>query len=139
MQPFKVVTPPALPKGISILIVDDDSELVGLMVIFLAHEGASVVVAASAREAVAVLESQPIDVVMSDINMPSEDGYWLIDIIRHSDQQAVRNVPAVAVTAAAGPEARERALGMGFDEFVGKPVDLALLLEKIDAACQHAR
>jgi CheY-like chemotaxis protein len=120
--------------GTSILIVDDDGDLIHLLGILLRSEGATVVAAASAREAVAVLERQPIDVLVSDINMPAEDGIWLIKKIRKSFRAVARRLIAVAVTGEVKPGIREQALSGGFDAFVAKPIDLSILLEKIATA-----
>jgi CheY-like chemotaxis protein len=78
---------------------------------------------------------RPPDLILCDIGLPGEDGYSLLRIIRQREQTAAaRRVPAVAVTAFAGRQDRERALAAGFDEHLPKPVEperLISLLEEI--------
>jgi CheY-like chemotaxis protein len=78
---------------------------------------------------------QPPALILCDIGLPGEDGYSLVRIIRQREQtSSARRVPAVAVTAFAGRQDRERALAAGFDEHLPKPVEperLISLLEEI--------
>ncbi|MGN6182400.1 MAG: hybrid sensor histidine kinase/response regulator [Thermoanaerobaculia bacterium] len=106
-------------RGKHILIVDDDDDARIVIEAMLKHSGADVVAARSAADAIAVFESLPIDIVLSDIAMPGEDGYTLVRKLH-----ARHDVPVVAVTAiGTGADDRRRALDAGFVEFVRKPVD----------------
>ena len=63
------------------------------------------------------------DIIIADMGMPEEDGYALLTQLRHIEQaQHTQRVPAIAVTAYAGDEDRQRALAAGFDEHLPKPV-----------------
>ncbi len=97
---------------------------------------------ARANAAYAAYVAQPPDLVLCDIGLPGEDGYGLIRLIReHEQSQGAAHVPAVAVTAFASRQDRERALAAGFDEHVTKPVDptqLVSLLERLVAPSQGA-
>ena len=77
---------------------------------------------ASAREALGALELGRPDILVSDIGMPGEDGYSLIEKVRALDARHGRRIPAVALTAYAGPEDRQRALSAGYELHVPKPV-----------------
>jgi CheY-like chemotaxis protein len=109
--------------GLRILVVEDEEDARELLVALLQRAGAIVSAAASAREALAVLEREPPAVVLSDIGMPGEDGYALIRRIRALGSENIARTPAVALTAFARPEDRTRALDAGFDDHVSKPIE----------------
>ena len=81
---------------------------------------ASVVTAPSAAEAFELLSKQSYDMLVSDIAMPTEDGYALVCRVRARDDEKSR-IPALALTAYGGPLQRQSALSAGFDEYVKKP------------------
>ncbi len=85
--------------------------------------------AASAGEAVDRVERERPDVLVSDIGMPGEDGYSLIRRVRALGPGRGGGVPAVALTAYAREDDRERSLAAGFDAFLPKPVEPSELLE----------
>jgi CheY-like chemotaxis protein len=85
--------------------------------------GASVEAVGSAAGAWAALEGAGCDVLISDIGMPDEDGYSLIGRVRGHGSARVSKTPAVALTAYARDDDRERALAAGFDAFLPKPVE----------------
>ena len=84
--------------------------------------GAVVVPAASAAAALLALQSQPLDVIVSDIGLPEQDGYGLIRAIR-ALPAPIGQIPAMALTAYARPEDRRLALLAGFQLHLAKPVD----------------
>jgi CheY-like chemotaxis protein len=84
--------------------------------------------AGSAREALTTLESNRVDVIVSDIGMPGQDGYSLIREVRALQAADKATVPALALTAFTRKEDRTRALHEGFDEHMAKPVEPANLL-----------
>jgi PAS domain S-box-containing protein len=118
--------PPRTPllRGVRILIVDDDADAREMVALALAHCGAETVAAASAREALRLLQDFRPDVLISDISMPGEDGYTFIRRVRALRATPLRDVPAVALTAYSRPEDQRRALGAGFQTFVPKPVEV---------------
>jgi CheY-like chemotaxis protein len=103
-----------------------------LVAVFRAS-GVDVRAASSAKAALGQLQSWPADLVLSDLGMPEADGYDLLHWIRSSEQERVRNVPIVALTAFAMPEDRQRALEGGFQGFVAKPIEPGALREAISA------
>ena len=115
-------------SGVRILVVDDDHDARGLMQRILGGRDAEVISAASAAEALAVLSQQSIDLLISDIGMPDQDGYELIQQIRARPLCEGGGVPAVALTAYARPEDRHRALRAGFQMHISKPVQQSELL-----------
>jgi len=113
--------------GVRVLIVDDDAEIRGYVTAVFRHSGAETRDAASAREALRVLQTWPADVVLTDLAMPEADGFDLLHWIRTSPLERLRNVPVVALTAFARPEDRERVMNGGFQGFLAKPVEPAAL------------
>jgi signal transduction histidine kinase/CheY-like chemotaxis protein len=114
--------------GTHILVVDDERDARELLRVVLESCGAHVHEAATVREALSQIDAEPIELVLSDIGMPNEDGYTLIRTLRsHPDQQKA-GIPAVALTAFARNEDRTRALLQGFNVHVTKPVEPAELL-----------
>jgi CheY-like chemotaxis protein len=109
-----------LLAGVRVLVVDDQDDARELLATVLEDVGALVKQASSVRMALELLSGNELDVVVSDIGMPHEDGYSLIKSVRSGSG---RDLPAVAVTAFARAEDRLRALQAGFQEHVSKPID----------------
>jgi signal transduction histidine kinase/ActR/RegA family two-component response regulator len=109
--------------GISVLVVDDDDDSRQVMEAHLERHGAHVVTAASAAAALKLLQREHVDVLLSDVAMPGEDGYTLIRKVRGLNTPKIASTPAVAVTAFAHTEDRQRALQAGFQLHLAKPVD----------------
>src|SRR3954468_19899083 len=120
------VLPAAAPApplaGVRVLAVEDDESTLDALTELLSLQGADVAPAASVSQALETLEGFAPDVLVSDIGMPERDGYDLIREIRARGRDAVA-LPAVAVTAFASPEDRQRALAAGFQVHLAKPVD----------------
>ena len=120
--------------GLCVLVVDDEPDAREIMAAALEASGARVELAASARDALAIMARTPIDVLLSDIAMPEEDGFALIRWVRTSLTRKIACVPAAAITAFSGPEDRARALAAGFHVHVAKPLqpgDLVRAVEKL--------
>ena len=126
--PVAVVEPVTL-KGVSILIVDDETDARELLVAMLQEYGASVCAVDTADAALSVLSGDSFapDVLVSDVGMPGTDGLTLVRKIRSDVSEKHRKLPAIAVTAYANPEDRVRALVAGFQNHVPKPVDAHVL------------
>lgn len=116
--------------GVRILVVDDDDDARDLLRTLLEGLGATVVPAASVREALEALAPE-IDVLVSDIAMPEADGYALVREVRAREAHGFPRLPAIAVTAYAAASDRARALEAGFDLHFAKPVDLDALTAAI--------
>ncbi len=108
--------------GLRVLAVEDDESTLDALTELLSLRGAEVTPAASVNEALEILQELDPDVLVSDIGMPERDGYELIREIRALGHDAA-DLPAVAVTAFASPEDRQRALAAGFQVHLAKPVD----------------
>jgi CheY-like chemotaxis protein/two-component sensor histidine kinase len=109
-------------EGLTVLVVDDHQDTRELMSAVLQQHGARVVGAASAEEALARLRTETVDVLLSDVEMPGEDGYALIQKVRAQPPEEGGRVPAVALTAYARREDRVRTLREGYQVHLAKPV-----------------
>ena len=114
--------------GLEVLVVDDEADTLELIKVLLGQCGAEVTTASSAAEALNLLERIKPDVIISDIGMPSEDGYEFIRKVRQLSPEKGGRIPAVALTAYARAEDRLRVLRSGYQMHVSKPVELAELV-----------
>jgi PAS domain S-box-containing protein len=112
-----------LLQGRRVLVVDDHADARQLLGGILEASGASVITTASSREAFDALARSAPDVLIADIGLPEEDGYALIRRIRRLDPDHGGRIPAIALTAYARAEDRDRALAAGFQRHVAKPVE----------------
>jgi PAS domain S-box-containing protein len=110
-----------------VLVVDDEPDARELIAAVLVGRGAEVVSVESAAEALGELERQRFDVLVSDIGMPSMDGYALIEEIRQLPAERGGKIPAAALTAYAGVEDRMRVVSAGYQIHLPKPVEPAEL------------
>jgi PAS domain S-box-containing protein len=126
-------TEPVTLKGLSILIVDDETDARELLVAVLQDYGAEVRAADSAAAAIELLNDDDFhaDVIVSDVGMPGTDGFALVREIRSLPAENLRRLPAIAVTAYANPEDRVRALVAGYQNHIPKPVDASALAAAI--------
>jgi signal transduction histidine kinase/ActR/RegA family two-component response regulator len=125
--------------GLSVLAVDDDADARTLVSETLKSRGARVIVVDSAEEALDALERMRPDVMIADIGMPNTDGFELITLVRQSPRDAVRDIPAAALTAYARAEDRMKTLQSGFQMHLAKPVDPAELIVAVAALAKRAR
>ena len=123
-----------LLSGLHILIVDDDQDTLELLSAALTQRSARVTTASSAGEAIRALKFFRPDVLISDIAMPDEDGYELIQKVIALG--VVPAIPAIAITAYAKREDRERALAAGFQRYLSKPVELGEFIAAVAEASQ---
>jgi len=114
---------PTLPRGAHIMVIDDDADTRDVLAYALRTAGMVVTAAASSEEALALLACESCDAVVSDLSMPTEDGYTFVRRLRQLDGGRSRRRVAVALTAHAGTDDRGRALDAGFDAYLVKPVD----------------
>lgn len=123
-------------KNLWILIVDDEADARDMVSFMLQINGAKVTTARSAVEALDVLKKTselkpPPDIIISDIGMPNEDGYALIQKIRALPISEVSNIPAIALTAFNRSEDKKAALEAGFQIHLGKPIEPDILITAI--------
>lgn len=98
---------------------------------FLELSGAEVRTAVRASAGLHELERSVPDLLLSDLGLPGEDGYSLVRKCRSHSSEAIRGLPAIAVTAMARRQDVERTRAAGFDDHLAKPLDLDKLLASI--------
>jgi len=115
----------ALPKlnGVTALVVDDEVDSLMFCGRLLEDRGAKVLLAVDAQQALEALRSEHVDILVSDIGMAHEDGYALIAQMRALPDERAARLPAIAVTAYARAEDRQRLLLAGFQMHIGKPIE----------------
>jgi CheY-like chemotaxis protein len=122
-------------KNVRVLVTDDEASARGLMSQVLVSEGADVMTASNAKEAVAICARWRPAVLVLDIGMPGEDGYELLATLRAKGCDS--DAPAIAVTGYARDEDRERALAAGFQAHISKPYDIEALVKLIGSLARR--
>ena len=113
-------------KGVAVLVVDDEPDTVAVLGELLRHCGAEVHSALSAGEALEVIRKSQPKLLLCDLAMPGEDGFSLIRKLR--DMTGGGRIRALALSARARDDDRERALEAGFDRFLAKPAELDVIV-----------
>jgi CheY-like chemotaxis protein len=117
-------------KGMKVLVVDDSPDLLTLVDYVLRAQGANVTTAGSASEGLLAFQTVRPRMVLSDVAMPDQDGYDLIHQIRAMEKEGP-HVPAIALTAYAREDEKQRALEAGFHMHVSKPLQPEQLVSAI--------
>jgi CheY-like chemotaxis protein len=118
-------------EGLKVVVVDDDEDSADYFALALRAYGAVVAIAYNAIDGLRLVQEHQPDVVLSDIAMMGQDGYWLVREIRRLSSDALSQVPVVATTAYGREHSRQRTLAAGFTEHLAKPVDPDLLRQTI--------
>jgi CheY-like chemotaxis protein/two-component sensor histidine kinase len=124
-------------NNVKVLIVDDDNDTREFLAFVLEQGEATVITAANAREAFTALRCNQPDVLISDIGMPDMDGYMLMRQVRALPPEQGGRIPAIALTAYAGEINQQKALQVGFQQHISKPVDPDILIAAIANIVQH--
>ena len=114
-----------------ILVVDDDREIVKAIAILLEKEGYVVLRAYDGLEALDMLASNQVQLLIMDVMMPVIDGLEATKAIRELEREDAKKIPIIAMTANAFEEDRKACLDAGMDEHIGKPIDFPLLKSAI--------
>jgi signal transduction histidine kinase/DNA-binding response OmpR family regulator len=133
-KPEVNVAPPGFSRileGLRILVVDDEADSRDLIKAILMGCGGEVNCCESAAEAIKSIRDWKPDLLVSDIGMPTEDGYSLIKKVRSLRSKRAKQIPAVALTAYATKEDKARALSVGFQIHVAKPIEPETLVMSI--------
>ena len=121
-------------EGLLVLVVDDDPDSLDMMSTLLRLQGADVVAASAAEEALVRYAYRRPHVLVADLSMSGRDGLWLIREVR---TLAGPRVPAIAVTGVSGRMSMRQALAEGYDVYFTKPVDPVELWAAV-ASCARA-
>jgi DNA-binding response OmpR family regulator len=118
--------------GKSILVIDDDTDLLDLLTRVLGQRGAQVHTAASAEEGLRQFDTQRPDLVLLDIMLPETDGWQVCQQLRQRS-----DVPIIMLTALGQEQYEIRGLESGADDYVSKPFSTAVLLARVRAALRR--
>jgi CheY-like chemotaxis protein len=130
---------PGALDGKSALVVENEEDARTIVTAILEQHGAHVRAVESVAEAMQVLQAFLPDILVSDINMPVEDGYTLVRRLRASQDPRWSRLPAIALTALARPEDRAKALDAGFEIHLVKPVDPEDLVRAVSHLASSGR
>lgn len=115
--------------GCDVLVIDDDPSVRKMTADVLYYYGATVHTACDGREGVSMAQVLTPDFIVTDLTMPTLDGWDLLFELRLHAQTA--NIPVVAMTAHQQAGNHERALLAGFDHFVTKPISPSLFIREL--------
>ena len=117
-------------SGRKVLVVDDEEEILVITRLMELH-GAEVITSLTAAEGLEQVQTQRLDLIISDISMPHMDGYQFIQAVRNLPAHKGKDTPALALTAFSRSQDRIRALNAGFQAYLSKPVSLQVLIQTI--------
>lgn len=124
--------------GLKVLVVDDDIDSVDLIAFLLDDHGARIYPAKSASEALNILQQTRTDLLISDLLMPDQDGFWLIRQIRELETaQKLCTMPAIAMSAGVSERSFAAALACGYQQCLSKPIDFETLFAAIARLTQN--
>ena len=118
-----------------VLIVDDDSDNLGIPEQYLAHYGAEVKTAGNGEEALKALEGWEPTLILLDLSMPVMDGWEMLKRVRANP--AIAAVPVIALTAHAMQEDERHVLEAGFNGYIAKPFMLPTFIQDIKRCLEH--
>jgi CheY-like chemotaxis protein len=113
-----------------VLVVEDNMDTYELVRFILEKNGYETFLAVNGMDGVSAARKQNPDLIIMDLSMPIMDGWTAASLIKKDEQ--ICSIPVIAVTAYAMPGDRIRALNVGCDEYVTKPMDLLDLLETVN-------
>ncbi len=114
-----------------ILLIEDDSASMELMLFLLKSFGFKTIFAFDAEDGLRLAESTAPNLILCDVNLPGMSGLAFMRKLKQVE--FLRRVPIVAVTAMALAGDEEGLIAMGFDGYIGKPVDPGLLRAQLDS------
>jgi CheY-like chemotaxis protein len=131
--------PGELLHGVRILVIDDHEDARRMLAEYFAYLGANVAIAASGQEGLILYRDVLPDVVVTDIAMPTVDGYHVARELRAAARARRHRLRIIAITAFWEVHPELRAVRAGFDAWVTKPVNLAALAALVTKLTRHMR
>jgi len=108
---------------VHVIVVDDRADACELLKMALTYDGATVETCQSALDALEMFRHRAPDVLVCDLVMPRQSGYWLMQEIRKLPPNRGGRVGSLAITAYGTEVERQRALRAGFDQYVVRPIE----------------
>lgn len=115
--------------SVKIAIIEDNPDNLELMVYILEQYNYQVVTAFDGEEGIQLIEKTRPDLIMSDIQLPKLDGYQVAQYVKNNE--ALKNIPLIALTAYSMVGDREKILSSGFDYYISKPIDPEFFIRDI--------
>jgi CheY-like chemotaxis protein len=121
----------SLLNGLRVLVIDGHSDSRELLAMLFEPYGVEMLPAASVGEALDILSRTPPDLLISELRLPDEDGYLLMQKVRDFEIAHGVQIPAIALTTSIDNLDRDRALAGGFCQYISKPCNLDELMESV--------
>jgi DNA-binding response OmpR family regulator len=118
---------------VTVLVVDDDPVIMRLLEVNFEMEGYRVVTATDGAEALERIENERPDLVVCDIMMPVVNGLEVVERLRASDDEGLRALPVILLSAKAQASEVQKGLDVGADDYITKPFDPLELIERVQA------
>jgi two-component system cell cycle response regulator DivK len=119
--------------GHNVLYIEDNPDNMTLVQRALETRGYKLLKAKNGLEGVKTAETEDVDLILLDINLPDIDGYEVAQRLRSSEKVALKTVPIIAVTANALKGDAEKALNAGCDVYMSKPINIRELWARVEA------
>ena len=119
-----------MTEQIKVLLVDDDERNIFALSAYLKAKKIKVETAIDGRDCLEKLKQLTVDVVLLDMMMPVMDGFETLGILRNDEQ--LKNNKVIALTALAMKGDKERCMEAGADDYCTKPIDIDVLVNKIN-------
>lgn len=120
---------------VTILLAEDEGSLQKLMTYHLEQSGYHVLQARDGEHALTILESNHVDLLISDVMMPEMDGYTLVKLLRASNYE----LPILIITAKELIQDKKKGFEAGTDDYMVKPFDMEEMLLRVDALLRRAK
>ncbi len=117
--------------GNNVLYIEDNPDNMMLVRRILESRGYRLIEAQNGLTGLSVAESQPIDLILLDINLPDIDGYEVARRLRRSSKAVLAHIPIIAITANALKGDAEKALAAGCDVYMSKPINIRELAARV--------
>jgi two-component system cell cycle response regulator DivK len=117
----------------TILCIEDHSDNMMLIRRIFRPDSYNLIGARNGEEGLAIVESQELDLILLDINLPDIDGYEIARRIRSSSKPGLTQIPIIAVTANAMKGDAQKAIEAGCTRYMSKPINIVELAETVDA------
>ena len=117
----------------TILCIEDHPDNMMLIRRIFRPESYNLIAAKNGVEGLSIVESQELDLILLDINLPDIDGYEIARRIRSSSKAALTRIPIIAVTANAMKDDAQKAINAGCTLYMSKPINIIQLAETVDA------
>ena len=115
-------------SGRKVLVVDDEEEILVITRLMLELHGAEVITSLTAAEGLEQVQTQRLDLIISDISMPHMDGYQFIQAVRNLPMDKGKDIPAVALSVLGEGSGHAKAINAGFQKYLCKPIRFATLI-----------